>query len=1074
MLRKLAILAVITISTFNFQHSICQAQGALPARSNVTPYYDDAAVEKLAYRESPYYMELGGTWHQSRTDSSILYSRQLTAEREWKDFLVYLNVRAGRAVRVMLNGKEVGYGDDSRHWNEFLLSPELRYDRENTLVVETMKQSRGGLLERADLSVGLNGEPFLLFKSDPGVDDFTVTADYDAATATGVFTLNANILCGKRKGKYYLEVEVWNPQGRTLDRMGRWVVFNGRSEEMLDISRSWPDVQPWSAEEPTLYTALVRLRNEKMEEEELLGARFGFRRVEVKGGVLQLNGKAITLRGVTYGLEHTEGYASRQQMQRDVETMKQHNVNAVRTSRYSPMDPFFYELCDRYGLYVVCDANLLPLSEQQQAVATDPDFMPLFERRVENLYGKYKNYTSIIAWSLGDTRDNGVCMTAAFKRLKAMEKSRPVIFSGADYGESTDIIAPLLPNLADMKTIKQGDRPCLLLASVGSDRFGELEPLWRLVEGNRQMQGGFVDVWPLSMVQLAELKHLYRPFDVKLDRMTPDDGEFVVFNRNDFASFGRYTLEYNIFTNLRPFITGGELFAVPVCGGSDRVSMRIPPVDLQAGEELFVRFNLRQREQRSTSSVGAVEFPLPQRMRSRRMYDGSIMTSGMEGDTLQVPYELVFLGHEDWMASLVDRRERRPDAQTLCVDNMMRYSAPDGTTMCDVRFTHTRYASGDVVVDYTLAPSDPALDGKLQPALKVGYRGDSLTWFGLDKEVCFTANNSGLVGVYNAAIQGLKRQQVRWCAVRQGGEALFLEVPGSQCSLTADVGGVSLVPLRSNSLRLHMRQVHGVMSADTLSAEGARFIAVDFPRTTMGMLQPPTITASEVRFSQPLTVTITAPQPCEIRYTTDGSEPSETSALYTAPLTIATTTTVRARAFAKDMPPSFVSSRRFNYDYIVKTTFSRKASTPYNVGADTILFDGAKGSVDELGRGWLGFAGEPVVTTVQLAKPIDIDRVTLRYAHAPATWAFAPTQVLLALSTDGVEYSDTVSVAIPFNPADEEEQASRVAELSVPVNKSGIGYINIIPQTIGSIPTWHRAKGLKPWLLMDEVEVTEK
>lgn len=1067
------VVRILCVSLFlNFQFSVfnsLQAQSALSARANVTPYYDESAIEKDNYRESPYYMELTGRWEQRETDSSIQYSRQLEPEKSWKDYRVYLNVRAGKAVRVRLNNNVVGYGDDSRHWNEFLLSTEMRYERPNTLIVEAMKQSKGALLESAELPVGLNGEPYLLFKNDPGVDDFTLVADYDAANATGMLTLSADIFCGKRKGKYYLEVEVWDPKGRRLDRMGRWVVFNGKSEESLDISRSWPEVLPWTAEEPNLYTAVVRLRNEKMEEEETVGGRFGFRRVEVKEGVLLLNGKTITLRGVTYGLQHTEGYASRQQMLRDVESMKQHNINAVRTSRFSPMDPYFYELCDRYGLYVVCDANLLPLSEERQAVATDQEYMPLFERRVENLYGKYKNYTSIIAWSLGNTRDNGVCMTAAYKRLKAREKSRPVIFSGADYGDATDVIAPMLPELATLKQTlkKQGNRPCVLLAAVDKEHFADLEPIWRLVVGNRQLQGGFVDSWPLTGTMLKELKHLYRPFDVKLDRMTIDEAEFVVYNRNDFSSFGRYSLDYNVFTNLRPSITGGELLVVPPCGGSDKVSMLIPPVDLQAGEELYVRFSLKPNGQRATSMLGAVEFPLPQRARSRQMQE--VGAAVAVADTQELRYQLSFVGHEDWQSAVVDRRERQVDGQTQCIDHMVRYMAPDGTTMCDVRFTQTRYVTGDVVVDYTLAPTDPSVKNALQPRFQVWHQGDSVTWYGLDREVCFLENNSGLVGTYTLPVNGLSRQQVRWCAVNRGGEGLFLEVTGKHCSLDADRERVTLVPPSGETFRLHLRRYRG--------ANPVQYYGLEFPTMTVGMLQPPVITASEVRFSQPLTVTLTCPQADNqviIRYTLDGSEPTESSERYTAPITIGATTMVRARAFASDMPPSFVSSRRFNYDYIVKTTFSRKANTPYNAGADTLLFDGEKGSVDDLTHGWLGFSGEPVVTTVQLAKPIDIETLTLRFAHTPATWAFAPRQVQLLFSVDGVTYGDTLIATVPFDPTEEAESTPQVVELKVPVGRNGVGYVRIVPQTIGNIPAWHRAKGLKPWLLMDEIEVVEK
>ena len=981
----------IFLSFFNFLN----AQSSLPARANVTPYYDEAAVEKLAYRESPYYLELTGSWQQRQTDSSVRYMRQLEAEKNWKDYRVFLNVRAGHTVRVLLNDKEVGCGDDSRHWNEFLLTPYLRYDRANTLTIETLKQAKGALLEDASLQVGLNGEPYLLFKNDPNVADFTLVADYDAATTMGTLTLSANVFCSKRKGKYYVEVELWNPRGRNFDRMGRWVVFNGKNEETIDISRSWSDVLPWNSEEPNLYTAVIRLRNEKMEEEETVGARFGFRRVEVKDGVLQLNGKAITLKGVTYGLEHTEGYASRLQMQRDIESMKLHNINAVRTARYSPMDAWFYELCDRYGLYVICDANLLPLSEQRQAVATDQEYMPLFEHRVENLYGKYKNHTSIIAWSLGNTRDNAVCMTAAYKRLKAKEKNRPVIFSGADHGDATDIIALQLPELPVLRQSlkRQGERPCLLLTSVDRAHFADLEPLWQVVEGNRQLQGGFVDAWPLDAVSLSELSHLYSPFDVKLDKLTPDEGEFIVFNRNDFAPFGRYSLDYNIFTNLRPAITGGELPAVPPCGGSDKVSMRIPPLDLQAGEEPYIRFTLKSRETARPTLRGTVEFPLPQKSSAARMLVGE----GASLDTVSAlrPVQLSFVGHEDWRVDTVERAVRRPDERTLCVDYMLRYALPSGATMCYVRTTATRFSTGDVVYDYTLLPGGRPC-GKLQPVVKMALPdADSVTWYGLDREVRFAKRNSGLMGIYSQRVTSgmLSREQVRWCVA--GG--MFMRLLDQRCTMRVRGGEVSLMSQPGERFRLHMRR------CDTDNP--ASYLGVDYPE------------------------------------------------------------------YPSTMQPPVEEHRSMTNAAIASVTFSRRANTPYNIGADSILFDGEKGSVDDLSRGWLGFSGEAVVTTVRLAQAVDVNHVTLRYAHTPATWAFAPRKVVLTFSADGTTYGDSVVAVIPIDPSDEEDATPGVVEVDIPVGKEGIGYIRITPETIGVIPAWHRAKGLKPWLLMDEIEI---
>ena len=276
-----------------------------------------------------------------------------------------------------------------------------------------------------------------------------------------------------------------------------------------------------------------------------------------------------------------------------------------------------------------------------------------------------------------------------------------------------------------------------------------------------------------------------------------------------------------------------------------------------------------------------------------------------------------------------------------------------------------------------------------------------------------------------------------------------------------------LVPETSPlNFRLRLRPYHGI---DPMTLHG-----YDFPRMDAGLLDPPTIEVSQQRFTAPLTVTLSSTAKGEIRYTLDGSEPDGSSPLYTRPITLTTTTVVKAKVFAKEVPPSFTATRKFSYDYIVATTFSRKPSTPYNVGADSILFDGVRGSVDDLTRDWIGFSGTGVTTTLRLSKPIDIDYVTLRYAHAPQLWAFAPRAVTLAFSSDGVTFGDTVSVELPFDPSEQSSEQPQVVELSVPARRQAAAYVRVLSEAIPSIPAWHRAKGLKPWLLMDEVTVVEK
>lgn len=1112
------------------------AQSPMSPRANMVAYDDDGGIEKLAYRESPYFMELTGSWKQRRTDTSIIYTRQIEADRIWKDYLVYLNVRCGRACRVYINNKEVGYGDDSRHWNEFLLNKHLKYGKFNTLAIEAIKHPKGALLEDTSIAVGLNGEPYILFKTDPCVADMALTADYDAFTSTGTLSVDARIFNSRHRGRYYVEVELWTPQGRQLDRMGRWVVFEKNNEETAEISRSWADIEPWSAESPSLYTVIVRLRNENMEEEETVGARIGFRRVEIKDGQLTVNGKAITIKGITYGIEHTEGYASREQMRQDIIAMKRTNINAVRTSRYSPMDPFFYELCDSYGLYVVADANLMPVSSQHQAVATDQDYAPLFERRVENLYGKYKNHTSIIAWGLGNTRDNGVCMAAAYRRLKALEKQRPVIFPGADFADVTDIVAPSLPTPAAMRQTlsKTSERPFLMFPSANAETFASLADLWQLTTSQRQLQGGFVDIWPLGSVVRADIKQLYSPFSISQSKVTRDEGEFLVHNNNDFTSFGAYSLEYTIYTNLRPNIVAGDLPVAMGGGESDKVSMRIPDLDLQPGEELFVRFDVNRRtgsrlswagNTKADRAVGSVVFPLQARSAPLRKLDtagtrlnangigtdtvtattlngtplrirftapdGTLLVTDTLGNTLATP-AVAFDGHSEWQASTLAVASRQPDSRTLCIDALRQYRSLTGTPMCDVRLSYTIHATGDIVTDCHVSPSD-RVRGALTPVFVVNPacgNGDTLQWFGTDRETALS-RSMGIIGVNSQPVKAFSgsRNDVRWCAIGTW-RGLFCQLPGTQARLTLANGTLSLAPQQpTQHVSLRLSTYDNCRLPEDCHA-------VTCPAINSGILEPPTIAASEARFSQPLTVTITSPDavPAKpvakhkttrkgktqeqeapvIRYTVDGSDPTETSPLYTGPITITTTTVVKARVFSDGMPPSFTATRKFNYDYIIKTAFSRHANTPYNVGTDTILYDGEHASVDDLSRGWLGFSGKAPTVTVTLAKAVDIDYVTLRYAHAPAVWAFAPRSVTVAFSADGTTWGDTVTLALPFDPAAQENSTDQLVELRIPADRSGVGFLRIVPEDIGRIPAWHRAKGLKPWLMMDEIEISEK
>lgn len=1081
------------------------------ARPLTVAFDDEKSIAREAYRESPYYMELAGSWRQKNTDSSVLYTKQIDVERTWKDYRVYLNVRCGHACHVYLGGKSIGYADDSRQWNEFLLTPFLKYGKPNTLVVEAMKNPTGALLEDSAIAVGLNGTPFILFRNDPEVSDIGLTADYDAVLGAGTLTVDATVFNSNRKGRYYLEVEILDPKGHQVDRMGRWVIFTKNSEEKTDISRTWPAVQPWSAEQPSLYTAVIRLRNENMDVEEIMGMNFGFRRVEIVDGVMLVNGKPVTLRGVTYGVEHTEGETGRQQCIKDLQAMKLAGVNAVRTTRFSPMDPYFYSLCDRYGLYVVADANLTPASSGRRVVATEQDMIPLFEQRVEHIYGSLRNHPSVIVWSLGNSRDNGVCMTAAYKRLKVLDKTRPVMFSGAQGGDNTDIVAPTFPTESDLNRLASSTaKPVIMAKSTDAPRFASLGPLWRAVENNRQLQGGFLDAWPLSSEMLYDIRNLYSPFTISQIRIGGGEGEFRLTNNSDFADFSRFNLEYTIHTNLRPNIISGELPLAVKAGESGKVGMRIPQLDLAPGEEPFIKFDISQRAEgrQRAVQVSHTVFPLPMRQAAAVQYEGvgaplvlgedSTGVIHIRFGNYHVDYDKslyiydasrtrqlanpvpVFEGARDCEPTVLASAYRLIDSSTACIDAMVRYTRKDGRHFCDVRETYAVRSTGDITVDYTFV-APPSNRQPLEPAICALRWQDhqSMRWYGHAHDMLIADGRWRDIEINSLATSEIgyaeERHEVRWVALYDtvDGIALMARLVDTVFTIRQHPAGLELVSPTSGgrcNVRLALKVVDGIVDS---AADMCRAASIAYPKVNTGIPEPPKITAGATRFAQPLKVTIASPVAGTIRYTLDGTDPTETSDVYTKPFVITATTVVKARLYAKDAPPSFVASSRFNYDYIGHTSFSRRPSPPYNVGVDTILFDGENGDVNNLSRGWLGFSGNDVDIVVELTKPLDVESVALRFAHNPSVWAFAPTGLTMAFSADGSDYSDTVSVQPQFAPDAQAENQSRVVEYIVPADRQGVRSIKITAHTLATIPAWHRGKGLKPWLLTDEIEVFE-
>ena len=1136
-------------------------------RANVISYDDENDIEHLRYLQSSDYLSILDELTVTRSDSGTCYSITVDVAREWRDNRIFFRFKATPGYDLYLDGRLVGVCHDACAVTEFDITPLLRFGRE--VVLELRPGSdEGSLLERDGVASGLTGDCALLFKPLLNVQDYTLLTDYDPATQSGSLTLEAELFNAARKGKCYLEVELWDPQGRQAAKSGKWGFFDRRPVTPLTLTTELEKVQPWCAATPRLYTLVVRLYDSRMVLQDVVGTRFGFRSLGTRSR-LAVNGRDITLRGITLDTPlRLDSLADLQRLRSQLLQMKACNINAIRTCGGGPADARLYELCDELGFYVVCDANLFPRSVMGQVVAADPDYADLFSERVRNLYGQYKNHPSIIAWSLGEGRDNGTCMYSAYQALRQLDPVRPVLCAGAQYAENTDLIAPLEGNIDLLRQYlaKSQERHLVMLSygsSVGNN-LGGLAPLWQSVHDHDRVQGGFLRCgdWErlASLPYLDELRQAYAPVTVRLLSTSIDAAEFEVTNHSDFNTLSDYRLDYVLCTNLKPDVVSGDVTLSLAPGESKVFKILVPKLTLYTGEELSARFTLRQRVATpavpKNTILGTFQFALPSSNVPRTTYTadglpplriekdsthwikiynndytyifddslGVITSVRMQGqELLRRPLSLCF-GREPSPSDSLDpnalRQWQRYDmgirnmdcevAATYCrqldggaagIDVLLRYSTPAAGPLFDVRQTYRLLPSGDLLLlnDITVSEQLKTL-ARVGMTLGVDASLATAEWLGRSVESYVDRNLAGQISQQQCPVSDLtyryaqsqhsgNHTDVRWLSFHNDTVGLYLDLIDTLCqfSLMGDtlhidyrhtgVGGAlgsmtldetALVKDHRYQFTLHLRPYR----CSDWNAQDFRRIV--YPRVTSSIIEMPVIERSRDRFDAAMQVSIRCATPgVEIRYTLDGSVPDLRSPRYTKPFAIQHSTIVRARAFRKGEPPSFVATRQFTFDYVVSCTFAHKPNTPYNKNAAKTLIDGELGDVNDLSRGWLGFSGHDVQVDLELAKTINMSSLTVRFAHVPDAWVFAPAAVSVQVSADGVTYSAPIDAPVTYDAASEAMNTTQLQQFTIPVDNPAVRFVRLVARPIARIPAWHRAKGLNPWMMLDEIKIDE-
>ncbi|MGE5198757.1 MAG: glycoside hydrolase family 2 TIM barrel-domain containing protein, partial [Rhodospirillaceae bacterium] len=536
-----------------------------PAHATFTIYPDEALARAGAREGSPYYRSLNGDWKffwvPKPADRPVDFFRPGFDDSAWKTIRVpsnwqlegygvpiYVNIEypwgapdppripadnnpvgsyrrrftvppawGGRDVFVTfdgvesafylwVNGQRVGYSEDSRTPAEFNITRYLQAG-ENLLAVEVYRWSDASYLEDQDFwrLSGIFRDVTLWSAGPLHVEDLQVRTDLDEAYKDGELRIEARVRNGSNAATpLRLSAALLDAQGLEIARASAAVadVPAGRTATAA-VAQSIAAPRKWSAESPYLYTLVVSLLDAGGQVVEAIPQKVGFRKVEMKNGQLQVNGRPILIKG-TNRHEHdadTGHYVTVEQMLRDVRLMKRFNVNAVRTSHY-PNTPAWYDLCDQYGLYVIDEANIESHGmgyAPARTLGNDPAWKAAHMDRTARMVERDKNHPSVIIWSLGNEAGDGVNFEATSAWVHQRDPSRPVQYERAGLKPHTDIYAPMYTRPARVAEYgaKPQTRPLILCeyAHAMGNSTGNFREYWDLFYNNPQLQGGFIWDW---------------------------------------------------------------------------------------------------------------------------------------------------------------------------------------------------------------------------------------------------------------------------------------------------------------------------------------------------------------------------------------------------------------------------------------------------------------------------------------------------------------------------------------------------------------------------------------------------
>ncbi|HQE91402.1 MAG TPA: glycoside hydrolase family 2 TIM barrel-domain containing protein [Anaerolineae bacterium] len=415
-------------------------------------------------------------------------------------FIVFDGVDS--AFYLWVNGKVVGYSQDSRLPAEFNLTPYLR-PGENTLAARVYRWSDGSYLEDQDFwrLSGIYRDVYLFAAPPVHIRDFWAVTELDADYRDAVLNIRADIHAYEAVALdgYTVEVQLYDAQNQCVVQ-SRSSISDLQSSSSISFVLPVSNPLKWSAEHPNLYTLLLTLRDAEETVLEVERCHVGFRKVEIEDGKILINGAPVYFHGVNRHEHHpdTGHTVGGESMLEDILLMKRFNINAVRTSHY-PNDPRWYDLCDQYGLYLIDEANLETHGVWDEPTR-DPVWQTAFLERGSRMVERDKNHPSVVIWSLGNESGHGPNHAAMAAWIHANDPTRPVHYESAGDEPYVDMISTMYPSLERLAALAEAPgetRPFILCeyAHAMGNSPGNLKEYWETIEKYPRVRGAFVWDW---------------------------------------------------------------------------------------------------------------------------------------------------------------------------------------------------------------------------------------------------------------------------------------------------------------------------------------------------------------------------------------------------------------------------------------------------------------------------------------------------------------------------------------------------------------------------------------------------